>query len=151
MGRPGSGLDNAVIESWHSTLEFELRRLEHFDTKAQARACGRGVHRRLQPTPDATPLSECASPINYEQDLARHDRCSSRPPSMASSSPASRPSPFGWQCRVVWWPGRTSRTGVIAACRAHVGAGVGAGEESETSPLGELSEHVAGLDAEVVG
>lgn len=38
MGRPGSGLDNAVIESWHSTLEFELRELEHFDTKAQARA-----------------------------------------------------------------------------------------------------------------
>ena len=37
MGRPGSALDNAVIESWHSTLEFELRRLEHFDTKAQAR------------------------------------------------------------------------------------------------------------------
>ena len=26
MGRPGSALDNAVIESWHSTLEFELRR-----------------------------------------------------------------------------------------------------------------------------
>ena len=38
MGRPGSGLDNAVIESWHSTLEFELRQLEHFTTKAQARA-----------------------------------------------------------------------------------------------------------------
>jgi transposase InsO family protein len=37
MGRPGSGLDNAVIESWHSTVEFELRMLEHFDTKAQAR------------------------------------------------------------------------------------------------------------------
>jgi transposase InsO family protein len=30
--------DNAVIESWHSTLEFELRRVEHFTTKAQARA-----------------------------------------------------------------------------------------------------------------
>ena len=30
--------DNAAIESWHSTLEFELRRLEHFATKAQARA-----------------------------------------------------------------------------------------------------------------
>ena len=27
-----------MIESWHSTLEFELRRLEHFATKAQARA-----------------------------------------------------------------------------------------------------------------
>jgi transposase InsO family protein len=38
MGRPGSALDNAVIESWHSTLEFELRRVEHFATKAAARA-----------------------------------------------------------------------------------------------------------------
>ena len=37
MGRVGSALDNAVIESWHSTLEFELRRLEHFTTKTQAR------------------------------------------------------------------------------------------------------------------
>jgi hypothetical protein len=38
MGRPGSALDNAVIESWHSTLEFELRRLEHFATRQAARA-----------------------------------------------------------------------------------------------------------------
>ena len=38
MGRPGSALDNAVIESWHSTLEFELRAVEHFTTKAAARA-----------------------------------------------------------------------------------------------------------------
>jgi transposase InsO family protein len=38
MGRPGSALDNAVIESWHSTLEFELRALEHFTAKAAARA-----------------------------------------------------------------------------------------------------------------
>jgi len=37
MGRPGSALDSAVIEAWHSTLEFELRRLEHFATKAAAR------------------------------------------------------------------------------------------------------------------
>jgi putative transposase len=37
MGRVGSALDNAVIESWHSTLEFELRSLEHFTTKPQAR------------------------------------------------------------------------------------------------------------------
>jgi putative transposase len=37
MGRPGSALDNAVIESWHSTLEFELRRVEQFNTKAAAR------------------------------------------------------------------------------------------------------------------
>jgi transposase InsO family protein len=38
MGRAGSALDNAVIESWHSTLQFELRGLEHFATKASARA-----------------------------------------------------------------------------------------------------------------
>ena len=38
MGRPGSALDNAVIESWHSTLQFELRSLEHFATRAAARA-----------------------------------------------------------------------------------------------------------------
>ena len=38
MGRPGSALDNAVIESWHSTLEFELRRTEHFATRAAAKA-----------------------------------------------------------------------------------------------------------------
>jgi transposase InsO family protein len=38
MGRVGSALDNAVIEAWHSTLEFELRGLERFGTRAQARA-----------------------------------------------------------------------------------------------------------------
>ena len=38
MGRPGSALDNAVIESWHSTGEFERRRLEDFTTRAAARA-----------------------------------------------------------------------------------------------------------------
>ena len=37
MGRPGSALDNSIIESWHSTLEFELRSLEEFPTKAAAR------------------------------------------------------------------------------------------------------------------
>ena len=38
MGRPGSALDNAVIESWHSTLEFELRREHHFTAQSAARA-----------------------------------------------------------------------------------------------------------------
>ena len=51
MGRAGSALDNAVIESWHSTLEFELRRLEHFTTKAQARRQGRRLDRGVQPRP----------------------------------------------------------------------------------------------------
>jgi putative transposase len=38
MGRVGSALDNAAIESWHSTLEFELRRRHRFATKTEARA-----------------------------------------------------------------------------------------------------------------
>jgi putative transposase len=38
MGRPGSALDNAVTDAWHSTLEFELRHIEHFATEAAARA-----------------------------------------------------------------------------------------------------------------
>src|SRR5260370_41410815 len=37
MGRPASALDNAVIESWHSTLELERRSLEHSATRSQAR------------------------------------------------------------------------------------------------------------------
>jgi putative transposase len=37
MGRPGSALDNAMIESFHSTLEFELRSAEDFATRAAAR------------------------------------------------------------------------------------------------------------------
>jgi putative transposase len=38
MGRPGSALDNAVTGSWHSTLESELRAVERFETRAEARA-----------------------------------------------------------------------------------------------------------------
>jgi putative transposase len=34
---PGSALDNAVIESWHSTLESGLRRVEDLATRAAAR------------------------------------------------------------------------------------------------------------------
>jgi transposase InsO family protein len=37
MGRPGSALDNAVIESFHSTLEFELRSVEDFPARSRAR------------------------------------------------------------------------------------------------------------------
>lgn len=37
MGRVGSCFDNAAIESWHSTLEFELLSRHRFATKAQAR------------------------------------------------------------------------------------------------------------------
>jgi transposase InsO family protein len=68
MGRPGSALDNAVIESWHSTLEFELRRAEHFTTRAQARARvaawieDYNRHRRHSSL-------QMMSPVDYEQAL----------------------------------------------------------------------------------
>jgi putative transposase len=38
MGRTGSALDNAVAESFNSTLEFELLTHNHFSNRAQARA-----------------------------------------------------------------------------------------------------------------
>jgi len=72
MGRPGSALDNAVIESWHSTLESGLRRIGHYATRAAARA---GVaawiedynyHRRH------SALGR-VSPVDYERALARRD------------------------------------------------------------------------------
>jgi putative transposase len=37
MGRTGSALDNAVAESFNSTLEFELLREHHFTSREQAR------------------------------------------------------------------------------------------------------------------
>jgi transposase InsO family protein len=69
MGRPGSALDNAAIESWHSTLEFELRALEHFATKAQARA---GTAAFIDDYNRDRRHSSCGmqSPITYE--LALH-------------------------------------------------------------------------------
>jgi putative transposase len=69
MGRVGSALDNAVIESWHSTLEFELRRLEHFATKAAARA---GVPAWIEEynTDRRHSSLGMVSPIAYEQALA---------------------------------------------------------------------------------
>lgn len=68
MGRPGSGLDNAVIESWHSTVEFELRRLEHFTTKAAARA---RVAAWIDEYNHDRRHSACAmlSPVTFEREL----------------------------------------------------------------------------------
>ena len=70
MGRVGSALDNAVIESWHSTLEFELRRLERFPAKAAARA---SVARFIDEYNRKRRHSALGmtSPINYE--LTGHD------------------------------------------------------------------------------
>jgi putative transposase len=69
MGRLGSALDNAVIEAWHSTLEFELRSLEEFAAKAAARARvaawieDYNRHRRHSSL-------AMMSPVDYERALA---------------------------------------------------------------------------------
>jgi putative transposase len=65
MGRVGSALDNAVIESWHSTLEFELRRLERFPTKAAARASVAGFIDEYNRDRRHSALG-MTSPINHE-------------------------------------------------------------------------------------
>jgi putative transposase len=69
MGRPGSALDNAVIESWHSTLGFELRRIEHFATRAAART---GVAAWIEHYNTRRRHSACQMmpPARYEQVLA---------------------------------------------------------------------------------
>jgi len=69
MGRPGSALDNAVIESWHSTVEFELRRIEHFASKAQARAKVAAWIEDYNTTRRHSSLG-MRSPVAYEQALA---------------------------------------------------------------------------------
>jgi putative transposase len=69
MGRPGSALDNAVIESWHSTLEWELRRVEHFATKAQARAKVAAWIEEYNTTRRHSSLG-MLSPVAYERALA---------------------------------------------------------------------------------
>jgi putative transposase len=69
MGRPGSALDNAVIESWHSTVEFELRALEHFATKKAARA---KVATWIEDYSTCRRHSACQMmpPVTYEETLA---------------------------------------------------------------------------------
>ena len=68
MGRVGPALDNAVIESWHCTLEFELRRREHFATKTVARA---RVAAWIDEYNRDRKHSACGmrSPLGYEQAL----------------------------------------------------------------------------------
>jgi len=69
MGRPGSALDNAVIESWHSTVEFELRRLQHFATRAQARVVVAAWIEDYNTVRRHSALG-MLSPVQYEQALA---------------------------------------------------------------------------------
>ena len=72
MGRPGSALDNAVIESWHSTLEFELRSLQKFATRAAARAAVAAWIEDYNHVRRHSALG-MRSPVDYERSLAGKD------------------------------------------------------------------------------
>jgi transposase InsO family protein len=72
MGRPGSALDNAVIESWHSTLEFELRSRETFATKAAARTRIAAWIEEYNHDRRHSSLG-MRSPVDYELALAGRD------------------------------------------------------------------------------
>jgi transposase InsO family protein len=61
MGRVGSCFDNAAIESWHSTLEFELLSRQRFATKAEAR-------------------KEVARFIDWYNRVRRHSSCEGKSP-----------------------------------------------------------------------
>ena len=63
--------DNAVIEAWHSTLEFGLRRAEHFATRAAARA-------------------RVAAWIEHYNTRRRHSACQMMPPARYQQVLAAR-------------------------------------------------------------
>jgi hypothetical protein len=92
MGRPGSALDNAAIESWHSTLTFELLDLEHFGTRAQARSRIAAWIDEYNRDRKHSVLG-MRSPVTFE--LAQQRRTVPAAASVPSPSPASRPSPTG--------------------------------------------------------
>ena len=72
MGGPGSALDNAVIESWHSTLEFELRSLRKFTTRAAARVAVAAWIEDYNHVRRHSALG-MRSPVDYERLLAGKD------------------------------------------------------------------------------
>ena len=71
MGRTGSALDNAVAESFNSTLEFEVLRDHHFATRDQARHRVAGWIDEYNTTRRHSTLG-MLSPVDYERAHRRH-------------------------------------------------------------------------------
>ena len=71
MGRTGSALDNAVAESFNSTLEFELLRDHHFATRDQARHSVAGWIDEYNTTRRHSTLG-MLSPADYERAHSEH-------------------------------------------------------------------------------
>lgn len=69
MGRTGSALDNAVAESFNSTLEFELLRDQHFATREQARQAVAGWIDEYN-TVRRHSTDNMLSPVDYERAQA---------------------------------------------------------------------------------
>jgi transposase InsO family protein len=72
MGRTGSALDNAVAESFNSTLEFELLARNRFSTRAQARAAVAGWIEEYNTTRRHSTAGMLA-PAVYEAEAARRE------------------------------------------------------------------------------
>jgi len=72
MGRTGSALDNAVAESFNSTLEFELLAHGHFSTRAQARAAVAAWIEEYNTTRRHSTVGMLA-PAVYEAEAARRE------------------------------------------------------------------------------
>lgn len=69
MGRTGSALDNAVAESFNSTLEFELLREQHFTTREQARRAVAGWIDEYNSVRRHS-TNHMLSPVDYERSHA---------------------------------------------------------------------------------
>jgi putative transposase len=69
MGRTGSALDNAVAESFNSTLEFELLSRQHFSTREQARRAVAGWIDEYN-TVRRHSTDNMLSPVDYERRQA---------------------------------------------------------------------------------
>ena len=119
MGRPGSALDNAVIESWHSTLEFELRSVEHFATRAAARARVSAWIEDYNTSRRHSALG-MMSPVDYEQAPTGRGgslRCAAllRRPGSAGARPCQGRSSLDRACALAEYGSyREARTGKIS-------------------------------------
>jgi transposase InsO family protein len=71
MGRVVNCFDNAAIESWHSTLEFECLSRNHFRTKVEARR-------------------ELARFIDWYNRERKHSWCGQQPPMAYEATLAGR-------------------------------------------------------------
>lgn len=105
MGRTGSALDNAVAESFNSTLEWELLRDNHFHTREEARhAVAAWIDDDNSQRRHST--NEMLSPIDYERTCTP---AADHQPRCQTSPGAGGMTPEGGGCAAAVLPGRVPR------------------------------------------